>query len=141
MPAREAMREFVSGPLTAEQYQQKASEGWKLFSIEWRRESETSSEEALEEVPFGLRVARDCVHLEVDPVEKRALLLILGMIVRENSLAAVADELNRRGCRTRGGTPWTASDIFELHPRLIEVFPKVLASREWEERKESLLTR
>lgn len=134
----ESMREFVSGPVDAELYRQRIAEGWRLVAVEWQRETaatEGGGADTLQDVPFGLRIASDCVHLEEDPVEKRVLLLVLGLIVKDAPLADIAEELNRNGLRTRGGLPWTRTSVFDLHPRLIEAFPRLLASKEWDERR------
>ena len=134
----EGMREFVSGSLSAELYQRRTAEGWRLAAVEWRREVEAAEGEApsvLEEVPFGFRISDDCLHLEQDPTEKRVLMLVLELIVKDHPLSQVAEELNRQGFRTRGGSPWTRAAVFDLHPRLIEVFPRILASKEWGERR------
>ena len=137
----EGMREFVSGSLTAELHQRRTAEGWRLAAVEWQREVQAPEGEAptvLEEVPFGLRISNDCLHLEQEPTEKRVLMLVLELIVKDHPLSQVAEELNRQGFRTRGGGPWTRAAVFDLHPRLIEVFPRILASKEWGERRAPL---
>jgi len=137
----EGMREFVSGSLTAELHQRRTAEGWRLAAVEWQREVQATEGEApkvLEEVPFGLQISNDCLHLEEDPTEKRVLLLVLELIVKDHPLSQVAEELNRQGFRTRSGSPWTRAAVFDLHPRLIEVFPRILASKEWGERRAPL---
>jgi hypothetical protein len=136
----ESLREFVSGSLSAELYNQRTADGWKLVAVEWKREQEAprgGTSASLEEVPYGFRIAADCVHLEEEPNEKRALMLVLKMIVKETPLAEIAQELNRNGLNTRSGVPWTAAAVFDLHPRLIEVFPRILAGRDWSERQSS----
>lgn len=75
------------------------------------------------EVPFGLRVTDDCVHLEENGVERGALVQMLDLIARDKSLSEVARELNRVGYRTRAGSPWTQTAVFNMLPRLIEAAP------------------
>ena len=137
----ESMREFVSGSLTEDLHQRRTAEGWRLSAVEWQREARASGSDAprvLEEVPFGLRISNDGLHLEQEPAERRVLMLVLELIVGDHPLSQVAEELNRQGFRTRGGSPWTRAAVFDLHPRLIEVFPRILASKEWGERKAPL---
>ena len=60
------------------------------------------------------------------------------MIVQDISFRSMAEALNAREYRTRDGHPWTASSVFKLIPRLIEVAPRVLTGSEWESRKKQL---
>ena len=55
------------------------------------------------ELPYGLQVASDCLHLEENPVEKEALVLMLELIVQDLPFSKIASELNDRGYRTRAG--------------------------------------
>jgi hypothetical protein len=123
--------------------------GWKLVALEWEREievpGETPSElpgelgaQPPEEIPFGLRVASDCRHLEDDPLELETLRFLTEMIVQDVSFKSMADALNIRDYRTRDGRPWNAATVFKLTPRLIEVAPRILSSSEWESRKQQL---
>jgi hypothetical protein len=82
-------------------------------------------------VPYGFRIAADCVHLEDDPVEKRALTVMMGVITEDQPLSQVAAELNRRGFRTRRDANWTPLDVFNMLPRLVETGPAIFASAEW----------
>ncbi len=84
-----------------------------------------------EEVPYGMRVAADCKFLEEDPAESEVLVSMMDLIVADNPLSQVAAELNRKGYRTRHGAPWTASAVFNMIPRLVEVGPRVFSSEEW----------
>jgi len=68
------MRERVSILPTLTYLSRMHDVGWSLVALEWEREVEVSGEprepEAQtesEEIPFGLRIARDCRHLEDDP--------------------------------------------------------------------------
>jgi hypothetical protein len=138
-------RDLVAGPLSLDYFMRRAADGWTLAAIEWVREvavpdgttetpSLTRSLEP-EEIPYGLRIGDDGLHLEPNPVETTILLLILEKIVMEKRLSQIADDLNIGGFRTRRGTRWTSSTIFDLLPRLIEVGPKLLKSSDWRERR------
>jgi hypothetical protein len=93
---------------------------------------------ASEEIPFGLRIASDCRHLEDDPLEMQTLKFLAEMIVQDLSFTSMADALNVREYRARDGRPWTAAGVFKLTPRLIEVAPRLLSGAEWESRKKQL---
>jgi hypothetical protein len=89
-------------------------------------------------VPYGLRVADDCVHLEHEPREHDVLMTTLECIIQDFPLSKVAEELNRRGFRTRSGARWSAPTVFELLPRLIESGPRMFTSEEWIRHRRSL---
>jgi hypothetical protein len=119
--------------------------GWKLVALEWEREVEVSGEPpepeveaGSEEIPFGLRIAADCRHLEDDPLEMQTLKFLTEMIVQDVSFRSMADALNAREYRTRDGRPWNAASVFKLTPRLIEVAPRIITGGEWENRKKEL---
>ena len=119
--------------------------GWSLVALEWEREIEISSEPeepvaglGSEEIPFGLRIASDCHHLEDDPLETQTLKFLAEMIVQDISFNSISDALNAREYRTRDGHPWTAAGVFKLIPRLIDVAPRLLSGSEWESRKKRL---
>jgi len=138
----ERIRESVAGPIDAEHMRQKTDAGWRLVALEWQRETpgeDAESETLIQEVPYGLRVAHDCLHLEEDPDEKNALITMMELIVREDPFSQVASELNRRGFRTRNGKEWSPVLVFNMLPRLIEVGPRIFSSEEWEERRERLM--
>jgi len=138
----ERIREVMAGPIDADHMRQKAEAGWRLAALEWQREipgEEAESETLIQEIPYGLRVAGDCLHLEEDPDEKNALVMMMDLIVRDDPFSQVANELNQRGFRTRNGSPWNPVSVFNMLPRLIEVGPKIFSSEEWQERKERLL--
>src|SRR6266536_3122619 len=116
------MREKVSVLPTSAYLSKMHDAGWSLVALEWEREVESSAEpeerEAAatsEEIPFGLRIASDCRHLEDYPLELQPLKY-----------------------RTRDSRPWTAASVFKLTPRLIEVAPRILSGAEWESRKKQL---
>jgi len=119
--------------------------GWSLVALEWEREVEVSgeapqpsAEQSTEEIPFGLRIASDCRHLEDDPLEMQTLKFLAEMIVQDVSFRSMADALNAREYRTRDGRPWNAASVFILTNRVIEIAPRVLFGAEWESRKQQL---
>jgi hypothetical protein len=132
MPNLERVRECVSGLPDSEYFAAKAEAGWSLVAIEWERQADGEQSGAgLHEVPFGFRIAPDCLHLEDSPDEKRALTVMMEVIAEDRPLSQVAVELNRRGFRTRQNASWTPLDVFNLLPRLVETGPAILASAEW----------
>jgi hypothetical protein len=133
----ERVREVLSGPLSPEHVTEKAKEGWKLKALEWEREVEEAPGLA-EEVPYGLRVSADCRHLEEDTSEKQALVLMMDLIVQDAPLSLVAEELNRKGLRTRSGANWSPGLVFDMLPRLIQAGPRIFSSTEWSERTRHL---
>jgi Recombinase len=138
----ERIREVVTGPVDMDQWKQKTDAGWKLVALEWRREIEGEEPEhtiIMEEIPYGLRVASDCNRLEENRDERNVLMQMMELIVQDLSVSEVASELNRKGFRTRRGSPWSPVHVFNMLPRLIEVGPKIFSSDEWEKRRERLL--
>lgn len=126
---------------------EKEAAGWRLFAVEWEREVEVTPEtdlarpeagQLVEEIPYGLRVASDCHHLEENPPEMEILKFLAEMIVQDTSFTAMAAALNQRDFRGRDGRPWTAATVFKLTPRLIEVAPRILSGQEWESRKKQM---
>ncbi len=141
---KEHLREPVAAPPTPEEIRQRAEEGWRLTAVEWEREADALTGDAgrlKEEIPFGLRVAEDCVHLEEDRVEKEALALMLEMIVADQPLSEIAAGLNREGYQTRLETDWTQIAVFNMLPRLIEVAPQIFSSEEWRLRRSEIKAR
>jgi len=126
----ERVREVLSRPFDEGYLRTKLKEGWRLVAIEWERDVEGEVGPALwiEEVPYGLRVADDCLHLQENPVEKRTLELMLKLISSDKSMSQIAEELNRQGFRTRPGTAWTQTAVFNMLPRLIEAAPQIWRS-------------
>lgn len=132
------VREILSGPLTAEDLERRAAEGWKPAAVIWAREAadpaktgQPSLADITQPVPYGLKIAEDCARLEQDMHEREALLAMLEMIIQEKSLSQIAEELNERGFRTRLNSKWTPGSVFDLLPRLIEVGPRVFSTEEW----------
>ena len=144
----ERVREILSGTLDAKYLSQKAAQGWKLVAInvavEWQREVEVERQdvrELTEDVPFGLQVAQDRLHLEENPTEKQILMLMMELFVQDCPLSKVAEDLNRRGFRTRQGSNWSPASVFEMFPRLVEVGPRIFSSEEWIVRRQHLFRR
>lgn len=129
---------MLSGPLESADLQHKAEQGWKLVAVEWEREVETADDPLSAEVPFGLRIVANTERLEQDPAERELLLQLMDLMIQEGSYAHIADEVNRRGFRTRRGDRWTAVSVFEMLPRLIEVGPQLFKSAEWQNRRQHL---
>ena len=123
----ERVREAVSGLPSAEQIGRREHEGWKLVAIEWERQAQAGGQTLWPkaDVPYGLRIADDCAHLEPEPAEREAIALMLELIGLDQTLTEIAAELNRRGSRTRGGLPWSQVAVFNLLPRLIEAAPEI----------------
>jgi hypothetical protein len=145
MKKHERIREKVTILPTSMYLSKMHDAGWSLVALEWEREIETSSTpepteefQASEEIPFGLRIAADCHHLEDDPLEMQTLKFLAELIVQDVSFKSMADALNVRDYRTRSGGPWTAAGIFRLIPRLIDVAPRILSGAEWDSRKKQL---
>ena len=141
MKKTERVRQFVSGPPSESDFKQQSEKGWKLVAVEWEREVEVPDGQLPGEVPFGLQVAPDTQRLEENPAEREVLVEMMELLVQEGSYAHVADEINRRGYRTRQGTPWSPVSVFEMLPRLIEVGPYLFRSSEWEKRKPHAVAR
>ncbi len=134
MPKPEKLRDALATPPSPKYFQQKAAEGWRLAGIEWVRAAageRPDPDRWREEIPFGLQVSEDCLHLEENPTEKQALMLMMQLIVDDSPLSQVAQELNRRGYRTRLGAKWGPGAVFQMLPRLVEVGPKMFSSQEW----------
>lgn len=140
MAKLERVREEIAAPPAAEYWRRMSEAGWRLAAVEWTREiqgAETAPETS-EEIPYGLQIADDCVHLEVNPAEREALLFMLELIVQDRGLTQVAKELNQRGFRTRRGTEWTPAAVFNLLPRMIDVGPRVFSQSDWAARRQRL---
>jgi Recombinase len=136
MKKTERVRQLVSGPLGEEDFKQQGEKGWKLVAVEWEREVEVAEGAFEGDVPYGLQIAPQTHRLEENPAEREILVELLELLVQEGSYARIADEINRRGFRTREGARWTAVSIFEMLPRLIEVGPRVFRSADWQKRRQ-----
>lgn len=141
MAKKERVRETMTGLPTLEHLVERVEKGWKLVAIEWERESASAApitEIVTEEIPFGLRISDDCTALVEDPTERQIVIIALDMIVDDRPLSQVAEELNRRGYKTRDGLAWVPTDLFVLLPRMIEVGPRLFTSSDWSTRKRHL---
>jgi len=139
MTKKERIRESFRGPLDVDYLKQRVDGGWRPVAIEWERDVDAEQDSGLlEEVPYGLRVAKDSVHLEENPEEKQVMMLIMELIVIDHPLSQVSQELNNRGFRTRHGYKWSPVSVFNLLPRLIEMGPRIFSSDEWIDRRQHL---
>jgi hypothetical protein len=137
MAKTERIRQEAPASFGPDDIARQSEQGWKLVAVEWERElPETEAAAPLpEEVPFGLRVSKDAGRLEVDPAEQEALFLMMELTIQDGPYSVIAEELNRRGYRTRQGMRWTPISVFQMLPRLIEVGPRIFATQEWQERR------
>jgi Recombinase len=141
MAKLERIRESLEGNLDPEYLKQRQQAGWRMVGIEWEREKAVETEAprtAIEDAPFGTRVSGDCEHLEENPTEMQFLLSMMELIIQDISLTKVAEELNKKGFRTRKGTEWGPVAVFNMLPRLIELTPRIFATQEWVERRKQL---
>jgi len=141
MHRTERIRQSASGQLTWDEIQKFQNEGWRLMALEWERlvpEGETTTGNGLdhEAPPFGLRVSTDCSSLVEDLSENETLLAMMELIIQDGPYSSIAEELNRRGYRTREGSKWSPVSVFEMLPRLIDAGPRILASKNWQQRKQ-----
>jgi Recombinase len=141
MPRLQHAREVLTNPLTTAYLERKAADGWKPVAIVWQRSvaDDQPFADITEPVPYGLKIAEDCLALEQDVQEREALIVMLEMIIQDKSLSATAEELNRRGFRTRHNHNWTPGSVFDMLPRLIEVGPRVFSTEEWVVRRGRLM--
>ncbi len=137
MVRSERKRDVLRGAIGAEYLESRMREGWRPVALEWERqvEGESAEKAAREEVPFGLRVSGDCLHLEENPGEMEALKSMLELMIQDISLVRVAEELNRRGLPTRDGSAWNAAAVFRLLPRVIDVAPRIFSNARWDARR------
>jgi hypothetical protein len=141
MAKLERIRESLEGNLDPEYMKQRQQAGWRMVGIEWEREKAVETEAGrtlIEDAPFGTRVSGDCEHLEENPTEMQFLLSMMELIIQDISLTKVAEELNKKGFRTRKGTEWGPVAVFNMLPRLIELTPRIFATQEWVERRKQL---
>jgi hypothetical protein len=142
MAKLERVREVMSKPLEPEYVKLRAEAGWKLVAVEWEREVEEAEQGpgyVGEEVPYGMRVGDDCVHLVENPAETQVLIQMLDGIVQDLPFSKIAEELNRSGLRTRGGTKWEPVLVYNMLPRLIQVGPRIFSSEEWQAQKKHVV--
>lgn len=137
----ERLRQPVNAFPDDQEIVSRAREGWKLVAVEWERPAVPTGSDRQVEVPFGLKVATDCRHLEEDALEMEVLKSGMELIISECPFTKIAEELNAKGFRTRNGDEWTPVSVFNLLPRLIEVGPRILPSNEWAERRRKIYAR
>jgi hypothetical protein len=131
-------RQVVNAPVEAQELQRRAKDGWRLVAVEWERDLPQTTPDLGDQVPFGLQLSPGTATLEMNSNEWQALILMMDMTVQEGPYWTIAEELNRRGFRTREGQPWTPISVFQMLPRLIEIGPKIFATDEWRKRHEQL---
>ena len=110
MARTERVRQDVSASFGPEDLRRQAEQGWKLVAVEWERElpEEKAEPSVPGEVPFGLQVATEPPpRLEENPMEREILFLMMELTIQDGPYSSIADELNRRGYRTRQGLKWT----------------------------------
>jgi hypothetical protein len=136
----ERVRQEVPASFDQKDLAQKAEQGWKMVAVEWEREvpEDQAAAHAAQEVPFGLQVASDPPRLEENPTEREILFLMMELTIQDGPYSVIAEELNRRGYRTRQGMQWTPISVFQMLPRLIEVGPRIFATAEWQQRRARL---
>ena len=141
MPMIERVRERLTALPSLEYLVQRIDAGWKLVALEWERPVSAEApkeQESVEEIPYGLQVSPDCTGLVESPAERQTIIIALDMVVEDCPLSRVAEELNRRGYKTREGSPWTPTALFKLLPRMIQVGPRIFSSEEWMTRRRRL---
>jgi len=141
MAEKQRVREPLTALPTLEYLVRRIESGWKLVALEWEREVTAATPtppDWVEEIPYGLQVSADCSGLVENPGETESIIIALDMIVEDCPLSRVAEELNKRGYRTRGGKPWTPTALFKLLPRMIQVGPRLFSSEEWMTRRQRL---
>jgi hypothetical protein len=123
----EHVREVLSRPFDEGYFRAKLKEGWRLIAVHWERDVEGAPAEPAwtEDVPYGLRVANDCIHLEEDPDERRVLELMLKLLSSDKPMSQIARDLNDQNLHTRTGSPWSQTAVFNMLPRLIEAAPNI----------------
>lgn len=140
-PKFDRVREVLRHTIDTAHLEQRTAAGWKMVAIEWERPLEgfvRPSGQLETEVPYGLQVAADCLHLEENAVEKECIVMILELIVQDLPFSKIASELNERNYRTRSGAKWDPISVFDLLPRMIEVGPRIFTSEQWAERRQQL---
>ncbi len=140
MPRTEHIRQPVSGPLELDEIEKFQKLGWRVIAVEWEREAAGAEPGAIrgriENPPFGLRVAQDCSALEEDRNETEILLTMMELLIEDGPYSFIAEELNRRGYRTREGSKWGPVAVFEMLPRLIDAGPGIFSTEEWGRRRQ-----
>jgi len=142
----ERLRQPVNAFPSDEEILARVKDGWRLVAVEWERPTTTTAaakprqrvETKQIEVPFGLKVSTDCRYLEEDAFEMEVLTSSMELMISECPFTRIADELNRKGFRTRNGEEWSPVTVFNMLPRLIEVGPRIFPSEDWAERRKKI---
>lgn len=137
----ERVRQDVSASFGPDDLRRQSEQGWKLVAVEWERDlrDEAAEPGVSGEVPFGLQVATNPPpRLEENPTEREILFLMMELTIQDGPYSGIAEELNRRGYRTRQGMKWTPVSVFQMLPRLVEVGPTIFATEEWQQRRQKL---
>ena len=137
MSKSERVRERISGIPGSDYFEVREKAGWKLIAVEWERMADDQPTEK-EEIPYGMRVASDCQHLEYDPDEMAVLTLMMELILQEHGFGRIANELNEHGFRRRDSAQWTEISAFNMLPRLIEIGPRMFSTADWYERRKRI---
>jgi len=141
MKRTQRVKESFDRPFDPSYLRERVQAGWRLVGLEWERDVESDDSpkpKLLQEAPFGSQISRDCEYLEENAPEMHFLFSMMELIIQDISITKVAEELNKKGFRTRKGTEWGPVAVFNMLPRLIEVTPRILASEEWVERRKRL---
>ena len=120
----ESMRDALSSWPSYEYVKNHEAAGWRLAAVEWQREidGDAAMEEMpaarglMEEIPYGTRIAADCLHLQENPTEMQILNHLAEMVVQDLSYARMAESLNQRGFHTRDGKSLDFARGFQAHP-------------------------
>jgi hypothetical protein len=137
MSQPERLRDLVPGTLDSDLVLERQNAGWRLVAVEWERTADSNTYTGYVEVPFGLRIAPDCRHLEEHPVEAEILRTVMQGVVNDHPLSRIADDLNLRGYNTRSGERWNPARVFRLMPSLVDSGPRIFSEPEWPERRKS----
>jgi hypothetical protein len=140
MDRTEHIRQSASDKLSWEAIQKFQREGWRLVALEWERkltddEKVSEGEASNQPAPFGLQVVPGSAALVEDRNEAEILVTMMELIIQDGPYSGIAEELNRRGYRTREGSPWSPVSVFEMLPRLIDAGPRILSSENWHRRR------
>jgi len=148
MAESERIREDLDGKLDPEYVRERQAAGWRLVGVEWERAGEgaaaggaapaTERRAGAAEAPYGWKIVPENGRLEENPDEMQFLYSVMELIIQDISIVKVAEELNRRGFRTRGGQEWGPVAVFNMLPRLIELTPRIFRSEEWVERRKQM---
>jgi hypothetical protein len=137
MNRKERKRDVFPAQPSQDYWEDKQKDGWRLVAAEWEREAElpTSDVPWVEDIPYGMKVGPDSLHLVENTEEKKALVLMLEMIVADKPFSEVAERVNAAGHRTRAGALWSQVEVFELMPRLVEVASRIYPTHDWHLRR------